>query len=118
MKTKLFIAFIFFFISQIAYSQLDSSLVNKSDKSIINCEANSAEAQKQIVKYSIKQADGILLALKPWEDYCKYTEPILRLKIVLSISQIQEFDSLAKIYFDNYFDRYIARIHESTNENR
>jgi len=55
--------------------------------------------------------------MKHWEVNCKYQEPILRLKILLSISQVQEFDSLAKIYFKNNFDRYIARIQESQNEN-
>ena len=117
MKQIIFLIVTLLFSSYFSYSQADTSLLDKQNTPAINCKTASAKAQKEIVKYSVKEANSILFTLREWETHCGDNEPIQRLKILLSISQVQEFDGLANSYFEEHFDNYLKRVHQSEFDN-
>jgi hypothetical protein len=109
MKKNVLFVIAFLFICDFTYSQTDSTLISRLNKPIKNCEIVSYNCQELLVGYTIDQSDSINKILSIWKDYCGEVEPILRIKILMSIFQLQYLDSINKDYINDYIYKYKFR---------
>lgn len=93
--------------------QSDSSFIKDLTKPIVNCEIIASNSQELITKYSVNDNDSIKNILKIWESKCGTVEPVLRMKILLSIKNKRFYDSLSIEYINKYYiEKFNDRIDE------
>jgi len=105
------------FLSTIVYSQNDSILNKRLNKTVVNCETIAFNSQAMLPKYDFSQIDSIIKILSIWEKECGNVEPIIRLKILLDIKQKKFIDTAYENYITNYIYIYKNRISETKRHN-
>ena len=108
---KIIFTLIAFIFCQFIYSQTE-----KTDQLLKDCETASTKYYLLLSKYSIEQKTQIREVLNLWKATCSKTEPILRAKILLEISENSFTDTVYTNYFNNHIFDYFDRINAAYQE--
>ncbi len=100
MKKSIYLPIILFLLTNKLFSQTtDTLLLKELTKPVITCEIISLNSQRIITGLNLDQKDSIRKVLNIWENYCRENEPILRMRILLDISDNIDISQNFKRYF-------------------
>lgn len=117
MKKNIFLLTICILFTNYLFSQtIDTLLVKELSKPVITCETVSLNSQRIITALSFDRKDSIRKVLNAWKYFCGENEPILRMSILLDISDKKDISEKFRRYYDKntwetFADKYRYRFY-------
>ena len=101
-------------IANVILAQNDSLLLKRLQKPIptFNCETIALNSQSLITHYKTTDYDSIYAVLNLWENYCHFSEPTTRLRILLDIQRGTLVDSVYNDYIKKDISTYRNRFYD------